>query len=133
MRGADCGDRAHILALPAFWVGLMYDQGALDAAWDLVKGFDAATREGLRVAASEQALQGEAEGVKLLPLAREAVSLALAGLAARARSGASALDETGWLDVLAANIARGRVQADDHLAAMAGQRDLSRLYPAVTL
>jgi hypothetical protein len=62
MRGADCGDQAHIAALPAFWVGLMYDQTALDAAWDLVKGLDAETREGLRVAASVSALQGEAGG-----------------------------------------------------------------------
>ncbi len=58
MRGADAGDRAHMMALPAFWVGLMYDQGALDAAWDLVKGLDAPTREGLRVAATVSALQG---------------------------------------------------------------------------
>jgi len=131
MRGADCGDRAHIVALPAFWVGLMYDSGALDAAWDLVKGFDAATREGLRIAASEHALQGEAGGVKLLPLAREALSLSQAGLAARARSGASAASEVGLLDVLADNVARGRVQADDLLAA--GTVDPARLYPAVSL
>ena len=74
MRGADCGDVAHLAALPAFWVGLMYDQGALDAAWDLVKGLDAETREGLRVAASVSALQGEAGGVKLLELSRQAVA-----------------------------------------------------------
>ncbi len=133
MRGADCGDRAHIIALPAFWVGLMYDQGALDAAWDLVKGFDEGTREGLRVAASVSALQGEAGGVKLLELSREALALAQAGLAARARSGASSASEVGLLDVLADNVARGRVQADDHLAARAGAADLSALYPAVTL
>ena len=60
MRGADVGSAAHIVALPAFWVGLMYDQTALDAAWDLVKGFDAETREGLRVAASVSALDGAA-------------------------------------------------------------------------
>ena len=51
--------------------------------WDLVKGFDAQTREGLRVAASISALQGEAEGVKLIDLARAAVGLSHAGLAAR--------------------------------------------------
>ncbi|MGQ0566072.1 MAG: glutamate--cysteine ligase [Gemmobacter sp.] len=133
MRGADAGDRAHLVALPAFWVGLMYDQGALDAAWDLVKGFDAATREGLRVAASERALQGEAEGVRLHDLAQQAVALSQAGLDARARTGAPAVSEAGWLDVLADSLARGRVQADDHLAAMAGAADLSALYPAVTL
>ena len=83
MRGADCGDQAHIDALPAFWVGLMYDDAALDAAWDLVKGFDAETRETLRVGASVSALQAEANGVKLLDLARAAVGLSHAGLAAR--------------------------------------------------
>ena len=83
MRGADAGDRAHLAALPAFWVGLMYDAGALDAAWDLVKGLDAQTREGLRVAASVSALRGEAGGVKLLDLARAALDLSEAGLVAR--------------------------------------------------
>src|SRR3546814_11010596 len=37
MRGADGGPWNRICALPAFWVGLLYDPGALDAAWDLVK------------------------------------------------------------------------------------------------
>ena len=36
MRGADGGPWSRICALPAFWVGLMYEQDALDAAWDLV-------------------------------------------------------------------------------------------------
>ncbi len=83
MRGADCGDQAHIVALPAFWVGLMYDQTALDAAWDLVKGFDTETREGLRVAASVDGLAGQAGGVRIADLARAAVALSHAGLAGR--------------------------------------------------
>jgi glutamate--cysteine ligase len=116
MRGADCGDAAHLAALPAFWVGLIYDQGALDAAWDLVKGFDAQTREGLRGAASVAALQGEAGGVKLLDLSRQAVALAQAGLRARARAGNGQADEAGYLDVLADSVARGQVQADRLLA-----------------
>ncbi len=62
MRGADAGSQEMLNALPAFWVGLMYDGGALDAAWDIVKDWDVATREGLRVAASVSALAGEAEG-----------------------------------------------------------------------
>ena len=134
MRGADAGDAAHLTALPAFWVGLMYDQGALDAAWDLVKGFDADTREGLRVAASVSALQGEAGGVKLADLAREAVALSQAGLRARARSGAGRSDEAGYLDVTAASVARGRVQADDLLALYHGAwgGDLTPIYEAVS-
>ncbi len=128
MRGADCGDRAHVIALPAFWVGLMYDQNALDAAWDLVKGFDAETREGLRVAASVSALQGEAGGVKLLDLARAAVALSHAGLAARG------LSEEALLAPLVENLASESVQADRLLAAYQGDwgGDLNRVYAATS-
>ena len=128
MRGADAGDRAHLVALPAFWTGLMYDASALDAAWDLVKGLDADTREGLRVAASVSALQGEAGGVKLLDLARAAVKLSQAGLKARG------LDEAGYLDPVAVNVARGAVQADDWLARYRGDwaGDLAPIYTAAS-
>ena len=44
MRGADSGRWRRIVGLSAFWVGLLYDQGALDAAWDLVKGWTAEER-----------------------------------------------------------------------------------------
>lgn len=129
MRGADVGDQAHIVALPAFWVGLMYDQGALDAAWDLVKGFDADTREGLRVAASVSALQGEAGGVKLADLAREAVRLSAQGLAARGYG------EEAHLAPLQASLATGLVQADRYLAAWQGewQGSLAPIYAAARL
>ena len=129
MRGADCGDQAHINALPAFWVGLMYDQTALDAAWDLVKGFDAGTREGLRVAASVSALQAEAEGVKLLDLARAAVGLSHAGLVARG------LGEERLLAPLVGSLAAGKVQADRWLDLYRGewQGDLGRIYAAASL
>jgi glutamate--cysteine ligase len=106
MRGADAGDEPHLNALPAFWVGLMYDQTALDAAWDLVKGLDAETREGLRVAASVSALRGEAGGVKLWDLARAAVGLSHAGLAARG------LGEEALLAPLMPSLETGEVQAD---------------------
>ena len=110
MRGADCGDQAHINALPAFWVGLMYDQGALDAAWDLVKGLDVETREGLRVAASVDGLQAEAGGVKIADLAQAAVGLSQAGLAARG------LGEETYLAPLVGSLAAGQVQADRWLS-----------------
>jgi glutamate--cysteine ligase len=129
MRGADCGDQAHINALPAFWVGLMYDQTALDAAWDLVKGLDAETREGLRVAASVSALQGEANGVKLADLARAAVGLSHAGLVARG------LGEERYLEPLVASLKSGRVQADRWLDLFNGSwgGDLRHIYEAASL
>ena len=129
MRGADMGDQAHVVALPAFWVGLMYDQTALDAAWDLVKGLDAETREGLRVAASVHGLQGEAGGVKLVDLARAAVGLSHAGLAARG------MGEERHLAPLMQSLATGKVQADRWLDLYRGDwgGDLTPLYAASSL
>ena len=129
MRGADCGDQAHIVALPAFWVGLMYDQGALDAAWDLVKGFDAETREGLRVEASVKGLQAEAGAVKIIDLARAAVGLSQAGLQARG------LGEEAYLQPLVLSLKSGTTQADRWLRLYHGEwaADLTRLYSAAAL
>ena len=102
MRGADGGPWRRLCALPALWVGLLYDDAALDAAWDLVKGWDAETREALRVAASVDALQAETHGVNMRDLARETVKIAEAGLKARARPGAGGMvpDETHFLNAL---------------------------------
>jgi len=132
MRGADGGPWRRLCALPAFWVGLMYDQSALDGAWDLVKDWDAETREELRIAASTHGLQAEVGGLKMHDLAREAVALSEAGLKARGRSGAGGLvpDETHFLNALRDSIETGRVPADDLLADYHGDwnGDLSRIY-----
>ncbi len=132
MRGADGGPWRRLCALPAFWVGLMYDQDALDGAWDLVKGWDAETRDGLRVAASVDGLQAEVNGVKMHDLAREAVALSEHGLKARARSGAGGMvpDETHFLNALKESIETGKVPADELLDAYHGKwhGDLNKIY-----
>ena len=132
MRGADGGDAAHLSALPALWVGLLYDQTSLDAAWDLVKGWDAETRSALRVASSVDGLQADTHGVKMLDLAREVVAISEAGLKARARPGAGGRipDETHFLDVLKDSVETGRTPADELLAHYHGDwgGDLSRIY-----
>ncbi|MGR3499511.1 MAG: glutamate--cysteine ligase [Limimaricola soesokkakensis] len=134
MRGADGGPWRRLCALPAFWVGLTYDQGALDAAWDLVKGWDADTREALRVAAAEQGLQAKVGGLSMHDLARQAVEIAEAGLKARARPGAGGLvpDETHFLNALKESVETGRTPADELLAEYHGEwgGDLSRIYAA---
>ena len=129
MRGADCGDQAHINALPAFWVGLMYDQSALDAAWDLVKGFDAPTREELRIDASVNGLQARSGDVQMIDLARAAVALSHAGLAARG------LGEETYLAPLVASVASEKTQADRWLDLYHGDwaGDLGRIYQASSL
>ena len=132
MRGADGGPWRRLCALPAFWVGLMYDQTALDAAWDLAKDWDAETRDGLRVAASVDALQAEVNGVKMHEIAREAVAISTAGLKARARKGAGGMvpDETHFLNALHESVETGKVPADELLARYHGDwnGDLSRIY-----
>ncbi|WP_420862233.1 glutamate--cysteine ligase [Algirhabdus cladophorae] len=132
MRGADGGPWRRLCALPAFWVGLTYDQTALDAAWDLVKGWDAETREALRIAASEDGLQAQVGDLKMHDLAREAVAIAEAGLAARARPGAGGLvpDETHFLNALKDSLDSGQTPADELLAKYHGDwgGDLKRVY-----
>jgi glutamate--cysteine ligase len=129
MRGADVGDQPHINALPAFWVGLMYNSVALDAAWDLVKSFDSAAREALRVAASVHGLDAEVEGVRIIDLARAALTLSHAGLAERG------FGEEIYLAPLMKNIATKTTQADRWLALYNGEwgGDLSKIYSAAIL
>jgi len=132
MRGADGGPWRRLCALPAFWTGLMYDQNSLDAAWDLVKGWDAETREALRVASSEKALQAQVGTINMHDLAREALNISEAGLKARARSGAGGLvpDETHFLNALRESIDSGKVPADELLERYHGDwnGDLTRIY-----
>jgi len=134
MRGADGGSWWRLCALPAFWVGLMYDQSALDAAWDLVKGWDAETREEMRIKASEQALQARVGDISMHDLARETLGLSEAGLQARARSGAGGLlpDETHFLNALKESVESGKTPADELLDHYYGDwnGDISRVYEA---
>jgi len=134
MRGADGGPWRRLCALPAFWVGLMYDQSALDAAWDICKGWDAETRDALRVAASVDGLQARVGDISMHDLAREVVAVAEAGLAARARPGAGGLvpDETHFLNALNESIEAGKTPADELLDAYADDwdGDLTRIYGA---
>jgi glutamate--cysteine ligase len=132
MRGADGGPWRRLCALPAFWVGLTYDQTALDAAWDLVKGWDAETREALRVAASVDGLQAQVGNINMHELAREVLNIAEAGLKARALPGAGGLvpDETHFLNALKDSIESGKTPADELLEQYHGDwgGDLSRIY-----
>ncbi len=115
MRGADGGPWRRLCALPALWVGLCYDQGALDVAWDLVKDWDAETREAWRVKASVDGLAAEVGGRTMRELAREVVDIAEQGLTSRARPGAGGLlpDETHFLNALKDSLESGELPADE--------------------
>ena len=98
MRGADGGPWNRLCALPAFWVGLLYDQTSLDAAWDLVKDFSMAERHALRDGVPKHALKLPFRGGSVRELALEALKIAGNGLARRNRGNSNGADETIFLE-----------------------------------
>ncbi|HYI47865.1 MAG TPA: glutamate--cysteine ligase [Allosphingosinicella sp.] len=131
MRGADGGRWSKICALPALWVGLLYDDGALQAAWDEVKGWSLAERQLLRDAVPRLGLNAQTPGGESLrELGMRVLAIAEAGLNARARLNAAGDNESGFLDPLRETLASGRTPAerllDSYEAEWAG--DISRIY-----
>ncbi|OQW74500.1 MAG: glutamate--cysteine ligase [Proteobacteria bacterium ST_bin14] len=131
MRGADGGPWNRICALPAFWVGLLYDQGALDAAWDLVKGWSMEQRELLRSSVPKLALDAPLPGGGTLrDIAGQVLDISHAGLTARARLDAGGSNETGFLDPLREIVRTGKVPAQTLLDRYHGawNGDVSKIY-----
>ena len=131
MRGADGGPWNRICALPALWVGLLYDQGALDAAWDLVKHWTIEERQALRDAVPKLALDAPiAGGRRLRDIAGDVLDIAGAGLSARARTNAAGDSENGFLDPLREIVRTGKVPAQRLLDRYHGDwnGDVSRAY-----
>jgi glutamate--cysteine ligase len=112
MRGADAGPSARLCALSALWAGLLYDQNALDAAWDLVKDWSAAERQQLRDDVPRLGFGAEIRGRKARDLARDVVSLSRHGLVRRARLDRAGRDETHFLEPLEALIEAGATPAE---------------------
>lgn len=131
MRGADGGPWSRICALPALWVGLLYDQAALDAAWDEVKGWSIAERQTLRDAVPKLGLKAQTpRGETLHELGKRVLAIAEAGLNARARLNPSGDNESGYLDPLREIVASGITPAERLLNRYHGDwgGDLGRVY-----
>jgi len=131
MRGADGGPWNRICALPAFWVGLLYDQTALDAAWDLVRDWSMEEREALRSAVPKLALDAPLPGGGTLrDIAGEVLDISRAGLSARKRLNSSGDNESGFLDPLLEIVRTGKVPAQRLLDKFHGEwgGDIARVY-----
>ncbi len=115
MRGADAGPSINLCALPAFWVGLLYDQQSLDAAWDLVKDWTAEERQTLRDDVPRLALKAEIRGRALRDVAKEVLKLSQAGLKRRGFHDRLGRDETRFLEPLEQTLLSGRVPAEELL------------------
>jgi glutamate--cysteine ligase len=115
MRGADGGPWGNICALPALWVGLLYDQNALDEAWELVKGWTLQDHGYLRREVPRTALKTPFKGATVREIAIEVVRIASGGLKRRNRLSRAGDDETGFIAILQDIAERGETQAEEKL------------------
>ncbi|MGV8943897.1 glutamate--cysteine ligase [Thermomonas sp.] len=120
MRGADGGPWNRLCALPAFWVGLLYDDAALDAAWDLVKDFSLAERNQLRDDVPRLALGTPFRNGTLRDLAVEALKIAHSGLRRRAVLSSNGADESSFIEPLLEIADAGITPAEHKLALFNG-------------
>jgi glutamate--cysteine ligase len=115
MRGADSGPWRRLPALPAYWVGLLYDDVALDAAWDLVKDWTAEERQQLRDDVPALGFKAAIRDWSVLNLAKATLALSEDGLRRRRRLDASGHDETRYLRPVQEFVARGVTPAEELL------------------
>ncbi len=116
MRGADGGPWRRLCALPALWVGLLYDGAALDAAWDLVKTWSAEDRQRLREDVITKALKTEMpDGRSMQAFASDVLDIASSGLKARKRMDSFGDDETHFLNALKTTVETGQTPAEEML------------------
>jgi glutamate--cysteine ligase len=120
MRGADAGPWRWLPALPAFWAGLLYDDAALDAAWDLAKDWNAEERQKLRDDVPRLGFKAAIRGRRVLDVARQTLDLARACLSRRNRRDSAGRDETLYLEPLQEVVARGATPAEELLAKFHG-------------
>ncbi|NCT68921.1 MAG: glutamate--cysteine ligase [Rhodanobacteraceae bacterium] len=130
MRGADGGPWNRLCALPAFWVGLLYDQTALDAAWDLVKDFTREERHALRDGVPKHALKLPFRQGTVRELADEALRIAAEGLRRRARLTPGGADERIFLDTLLQIVDANQTPAERKLELFHGEwhGDIDRVF-----
>jgi glutamate--cysteine ligase len=115
MRGADGGPWRRLPAFAAFWVGLLYDEASLDAAWDLVKDWTAEERQTLRDEVPKLGFKARIGQRSVLDLAKATLRLAEQGLARRRRHDRAGHDETHYLRPMQEFVARGITPAEELL------------------
>lgn len=121
MRGADMGDKAHVVALSAFWTGLLYDDISLEAAWELVRNWTDEDRDYLRREVPRLGLTTPFDRSSIFDIAAQAVGIAEAGLVRRNRLNAKGQDETIYLAPLEETVRSGKSPAERWLEKFRGE------------
>jgi glutamate--cysteine ligase len=117
MRGADGGPWARLCALPAFWVGLLYDPESLSQALDYVSDWTQEERDGLRDNVPKHALNTPFRDKTVREIALDVLEISHAGLKRRARLDSIGLDETHYLKPLFLIAESGITPAEEMLRA----------------
>lgn len=112
MRGADAGPWRRICAVPALWVGLLYDAEALAAADAMIAEWTVEEILALRAAVPRTALNTPFRAGRVNDVARTMVALAKAGLARRQRLNETGADETIYLAALEETVETGETPAE---------------------
>jgi glutamate--cysteine ligase len=115
MRGSDAGQWRRLPALPAFWVGVLYDDACLDAAWDLVKDWTAEERQKLRDDVPKLGFRATIRGRSLLDVTKQCLAMARDGLRRRRRLDAEGRDEGRHLEPIEEFVERGLTPAEELL------------------
>ncbi len=130
MRGTDSDPWARLCALPAFWIGLLYDAQSLDACWDLVKGWTGEQRDALFRTVPKTALKAEIDGRTVQDIAGDLLDIARSGLSRRAALDSAGNDETGFLMPLQDIVTSGITPAEHMLNAYQNdwQGDITKVF-----
>jgi glutamate--cysteine ligase len=130
MRGADGGPWRRLCALPALWTGVLYDTSALDAAWDLVKGWSLEDHVHLRTEVPKTALRTPFKGGTVQDLAKKTLEIATLGLRNRRKIDSRGADEAGFLGTLCQIADSGITPAEEMLSKLEGEwgGDISRVF-----
>ena len=115
MRGSDGGPWRRLPSLPAFWVGLIYDDANLDACWQIVKDWTAEERQKLRDDVPRLGFRTLIRNQHILDLAVVLLRLAEKGLVRRNRLDRNGRDETRYLRPLQEIVAREITPAEELL------------------
>jgi len=120
MRGADGVPWGRLPALPAFWVGCSMTTTSLDAAWDIVKHWNAGERQALRDDVPRLGFKARIRDRYLFEIAKECVALSHSGLRRRGRIDHLGRDESRHLEPLERIIDCGRTPAEEMLEKFEG-------------
>jgi glutamate--cysteine ligase len=121
MRGSDSGPWRRLPSLTAYWVGLLYDEDALNSCWDMVKPWTAEERQKLRDDVPKLGFKAEIRNHNVFTLAHETLRLCSRGLARRKRLDRNGRDETRYLRPLEESITRGITPAEELLEKFHGE------------